>query len=141
MDDTGTFTFDSSLPTARDRIRDLLGDTDATNPLRWDETYDANLVYYGDSEATVIAKMARSLASQFAQNPSSVSIPGGPSVSWSSRVSTWLDLAKRFESSAEAGGGANSYSDTVLDRDGLTPSDNEYRRSVWDFPDPYGVFY
>jgi len=139
MDGSGTFTYDSSLPTARDRIRNLIGDTDATNPLRWDESYDAMLAHYGDNEAVVTAKMARAIASQFARDPSSVSIPGGPSVSWSSRVSALLDLAKRFETSEEAGGGPDSYSDTVLVRPGLEPDAREYRRSIYDFPDPYGV--
>lgn len=137
MDSSGIFTYDATLPTARDRMRHTLGDTDPLTPLRYDETYDALLSFYGD-EATATAKLARSLATQFGRNPTSVSVPGGPSVSFGDRVRTWLDTATTIEKatvgftsapSPDAGG-------TMLDRGEMTPSNgvSEYRRGWDDIP-------
>lgn len=95
MDSSGVFTYDSSLSTARDRIRLAVGDTDATNPLRWDETIDALLTLHG--EATATALIARSLANQYAQEPSNTTLPGGLTVSYSDRVKSWLSLAGAIE--------------------------------------------
>jgi hypothetical protein len=94
------FTYDSSLPTARDRIRFAVWDTDTANQLRSDETIDAMIAEFGETAAT--AKIARSLANQFAQMPSSVTIPNGPSVTWGERVRAWLALAQAIE--ADTGG-------------------------------------
>lgn len=139
MDDAGIFTYDSSLPTARDRLRNQLGDTDPTKPLRYDETYDAMLTYWGD-EATATAKMARSFASQFGRNPSSVSVPGGPSVSYSDRVKTWLDIATAIEKVIPAGGvNGGGYAQAVATRpgmnDGTQPS--EYCRQSDYYPEQW----
>ena len=134
MDTSGTFTYDSSFPTARDRMRHALGDTDATSPLRWDESYEAMLDYWGD-EATATAKMARSLANQFGRQPSSVSVPGGPSVSFSDRVRSWLDTASSIEKVVGVTGaksdGGQRLSRGSMDGDAIT---SEYRRG-WDMPD------
>lgn len=133
MDSSGTFTYDSALPTPRDRMRHTLGDTDPTKPLRYDETYDAALAYYAD-EALATAKIGRALATQFGRNPTSVSVPGGPSVSYSDRVKTWLDTAKQLEDAvASTGGlGGSSYVEFTLSRPGMSDEaqQTEYRRSL-----------
>lgn len=133
MDSSGTFTYDSALPTARDRIRHTLGDTDPTKPLRYDETYDAALLYYAD-ETLATAKIARALATQFGRNPTSVSVPGGPSVSYGDRVRTWLDTAKQLEEAVASGGlfATSTYSEFVLSRPGMSDGaqQSEYRRSL-----------
>jgi hypothetical protein len=93
------FTFDSTLPTAKDRMRHLLGDT--TSPgLRQDETYLALLSQMTEAEAT--ATMAESIAAEYAQQPDSVSLPGGLSVSWRERVGTLFDLAARIRADVSA---------------------------------------
>lgn len=130
MDDSGVFTYDSSLPTPRDRMRNSVGDTNPNKPLRYDETYDALLDYYGN-ETVATAKLARSLAAEFGRKPSSVAIPGGPSVSYSGRVSTWLDLAKSMEAAVGVTGGESSYTGTQAIRDdGMNGpvTTSEYRR-------------
>lgn len=130
MDDTGVFTYDSSLPTPRDRMRNLVGDTNPTKPLRWDETYDQLLEYYGN-ETVATAKLARALAAEFGRKPSSVSIPGGPSISYSGRVSSLLDLAKSMEAAVGVTAGESSYLGVRGTRDdGITDvvPTNEFRR-------------
>ena len=129
--DTGfTFTYDPALPTSRDRVRDQLGDIDVENPIRGDETYDAMLQEYEYDENKVIARMARAFASQFARNPSSVSIPGGPSVSWSDRVANWRQMAKDAEAAVSVTTGI--VISEQRQRDGQ-PTTSEYRRdwSTW----------
>jgi len=132
MDNQGIFTYDSSLPTARDRMRHMLGDTDAANPLRYDESYDAMLTYF-ENETLATAKMARALASEFAQKFSSVNIQGGPSITYSERVKTWLALADKLEAAVGSSGGVGigtSYSGTVLRR--TIVEESEYGRPLFE---------
>lgn len=132
MDASGTFTYDSSLPQARDRIRHTLGDTDPATPLRYDETYDALLALYDEPTAT--AKLARSLANQFGRLASSVSVPGGPSVSFE-RVKAWQDTAKTIEAAIPSVlGGAPSYEGSTGERT-FGAAKSEYRRGWDDAPE------
>lgn len=84
--------FDPSLPTARDRVRLLVGDVDALNPLLADETYNVLLLSQGEAGAVIWA--AQALAAQYAQEPGSVGLPDGTTVSWRDRVTTWLLIAE-----------------------------------------------
>jgi len=101
------FTYAATLATARDRVRHAVGDTDAANPLRQDETIDALLALHGEDGAT--AALAEALAAQFAQEPSSFG-SDGITVSWADRVKTWTALAGRIrqERTAAAGSGATA---------------------------------
>ena len=98
------FTYDEALPTARDRIRLSLGDTDGLDPLLQDETIDAAFDQYeplGDTaEAITTAFLARSLAARFGRSPSSLAIPGGPTLSYGDRVKSWLETANKMEAAA-----------------------------------------
>jgi len=124
--------YDPLLPTARDRVRSQIGDTGAGGWLLADETIDAYLAVYPESTAT--AKIARSLASQFARLPTSVAIPGGPSISWSARVGAWQQLAASIEGAL--GGAAGSLTSLTLSRPGMDlDSTSEYR------PDPAHLRY
>ena len=94
-------TYDPSLPTARDRMRQVLGDTDVdpdSDALLPDETYDARLEEHGETLATAI--LAESLAARYGQEPDAVSVGGQVQVSWRDRCRTWLELAKRLRSVA-----------------------------------------
>jgi hypothetical protein len=127
----GQFSFDATLPTARDRMRFTLGDTDPTNPIRFDETYDAALEYYED-EAIATAKLARAFASQFGRQPTSASVPGGPSYTYGDRVKTWIDTAKQIESAVVPTGRASGYVSAQANRAGMMPDpSSEYRREDW----------
>jgi hypothetical protein len=137
MDGSGVFTYDGSLPTAKDRMRHTLGDTDPSNPLRFDETYTATLAFYDDDETLATAKLARALAVQFGREATSISIPGGPSISYSDRVKAWTETAKSLESAiADAGGsGSTSYTGKRVSRPGMdVESVSEYRRGLDDYP-------
>jgi hypothetical protein len=106
-------------------MRFTLGDI-GDPPLRSDTEYDALLALYDEPTATM--KMAESLAAQYAQNPSSVSV-GGVSVSFSSLVSTWLKTADNLR--AAGAGKTDAGSDVVswtADRFGDARS--EYRRPL-----------
>lgn len=125
--------YDPTLPTARDRMRFTLGDISA-DPLRTDATYDALLAQFDEPTATAL--LAESLASEYAQNPSSVNV-GGVSVSYSSLVSQWQTVAKRIRDSHVSTGVAEFSDGQVTRVDGQTV-EPEYRRSLDDiFRDDY----
>jgi hypothetical protein len=130
-----TATFDETLPTDRDRLRFLLGDTDVVlNPLLQDETYDATLSQSSDWRLAGAA-LAEGLASKFAQEPDSVSIPGDVSVSWRSRVENWVRLASGWRAAVgiEVGSQMRVYEAERLDR-----TDVEYSsEGVWVGPWKY----
>lgn len=96
-------TFDLNLPTARDRMRFALGDTNVAAALEQDETYAATLTLHGEPLGTAV--MAEALAARFAQEPDSVGIDGALSVSWRDRVKTWLALAQRIRTELVVGSG------------------------------------
>lgn len=87
-----TFTYDRNLALPRDRVRLRIGDTNPASPLRQDETYDALIGAVGETGA--IEVMATSLATQYAQRADSIG-DNGQSISWSKRVTTWLEVAAR----------------------------------------------
>lgn len=131
--------YDETLPTPRDRIRHRLGDI-FSPPLRMDVEYDALITQYGETEALI--HMAESLASEYAQNPSSVSV-GGISVSYSTLVSNWQAIAKTARDAlTQLGRGSSVLISGTVQRDGMTGlKDAEYRRSMddayrddWDGP-------
>lgn len=130
-------TYSDNLPTAKDRMRHVLGDIDMETALRQDEEYLALLAGYAtETEATAV--MAESLAAQFAQEPDSVSTDG-TAVSWRDRVKTWLELASRFRKAlTEIKTTASNTGRIVKPRhyndDGYEHS--EYRRPGWvNFPE------
>jgi hypothetical protein len=118
-------TFDTALPTARDRMRYAVGDTDvAAAPLEQDETYDAVLALYGESLGTAV--IAEALASRFAKEPDSISDDTG-SVRWSERVKTWIAVANRYRAGG-ATSGSTGASSIVLTRD--DEDADEYGRDI-----------
>jgi hypothetical protein len=132
------FTFDENLPTAKDRIRLQLGDTSTADQLYPDETYLAYLERY--DEPTTTALLARSLAAKFGRMPTSMSVPDGPSVSWSQRVSAWSDLAKSIETAlGDTFGESAPMFETTLVRAGMNDGDGgEYWRDPYKFSDRAG---
>ena len=121
-------TYDITLPTSKDRARNQLGDIDMSAPLRMDEEILSQIALYGETGG--IAKLARSLAAEYAQQPVSINAQG-VGVSWSERVKTWLDLAARLEAALAADQSqANSTFKTIKPtREG--PALSEYTRPRW----------
>lgn len=120
--------YDPTLPTPRDRMRFSLGDI-YSPPLREDVTYDALLSI--NSEPLATALMAESLASEYAQNPSSVSV-GGVSVSYATLVSNWQAFAKRIRDDLPGGLASGSFTDGVSGR--FATVDGEFVRPSGWFP-------
>lgn len=123
--------FDPNLVSPRDRIRHRLGDI-YEPPLRQDVEYDALITRYSETEALLL--MAESLASEYAQNPSSVSV-GGVSVSYSALVSNWQAIAKSArEALDQIGRESSTMVSGIVERAGMNTFDtSEY------FRDPAGL--
>jgi hypothetical protein len=107
--------YDDTLPSELDKARALLGDTsnDSATELLTDDHIDAMLALQGFNAA--VSWMAMELAARFAQDPSSVSLPSGLSVSWSERVKYWLNLADQMRWGGVSGGAAFSRTPTRVD--------------------------
>jgi len=99
-----TYTYDETLSTDKDKVRDQLGVTDVTSAqtaLVSDEHIIATLAALGSVGAAVVY-LARELAARFAQRVGRVTLPSGLSVAWPDRVSTWLTLAETAQITASA---------------------------------------
>jgi hypothetical protein len=96
-------TFNELLPTERDRLRLLLGDTNLAAPLYSDEAYDAELVAAGTMEGAGLT-LARGLVAKYGQMPDSISISGEFSISWKARIAVWNELIAAWGGSAGATG-------------------------------------
>lgn len=122
-----TASFDPSLPTPLDRMRDALGDIDVEAPLAPDETYMTRLNDAGGSWRLAAAAMARSFASRAISEPSSFTATGDMSVSWNNQAATWLKIAQALEADAarenQAEGGFWSAS---MERSDLATDTGEY---------------
>ncbi len=62
-------TYDPSLPTARDRLRLALSDTDTIAAYFPDETYDGALISCGNDENEALMVLARALQVKLSQLP------------------------------------------------------------------------
>jgi hypothetical protein len=92
-----TFSFDDSLPTALDRIRDAIGDTDENNPILSNESIAGYLDGGTQAQASELLAAAACLdkmAVRVAGRAVSIS-EGGTSVNWG-------DVAKRYRDQAAA---------------------------------------
>jgi hypothetical protein len=100
--------YDETLPTDRDRARYLLGDT-AVDPeadaLRTDEHYDAVLADEPTFEAAVIL-IANSLITEFAQEPDSIRLVNGLSISFKERIDAWDRLVTQMQATQTAAAAA-----------------------------------
>jgi hypothetical protein len=107
-------TYSATDLTERNQIRALLGDTsnDADTELLTDDHIDAVLTLKG-SLASAVAFLAGELVTRFAQQPTSVTLPSGLSVSYAGRLASWATLAVSF-------GGVNTYTSFSV---GMTRTD------------------
>lgn len=99
-------TYDPTLSHPRDEVRLALGDIGevvydennvaSSSPfLVPDATIDALIARYDRDRA--IGKLARSLASRFAQEPDWLRDEGGGDWRWNQRVKVWQELAAKFD--------------------------------------------
>lgn len=102
-------TYDQLLPTTKDRIRALLGDTAVTpgttvipdgDELVTDEHITVVLAEEGSVEAA-LAFLADELVARFSQEPVKVTL-SGLAVDYSARIPAWKDLASRMRAKLAA---------------------------------------
>lgn len=94
--------FDPLLPTDKDIIRDLLGDTDEANELRSDAYILANITRLGSMEAA-LAWTARSLIAEISQQPVKTRLSDGLSVDYSARIPAWQAILIEYGTGAQNG--------------------------------------
>lgn len=83
--------YSDTLETDLDKARAMLGDT-STTELLTDDHIETVLAMYSTFDLA-LAFMADELAVRYAQEPGSVSLPSGLSVSWAERVKEWRRIA------------------------------------------------
>ena len=110
-------TYDPALPTTRDKIRLLVGDTDTTAELLPDATYDAAIAAYGETWKLAAAEMAEAVAVAIERQVSSFSAGGEITVGWSDRTRTLRALAVRLRQEA-ATDALGAITTVALEREG-----------------------
>lgn len=95
-----TWSYDTSLATAKDQVRFQIGDTDTNSQLVSDEEIDATLTAQGDSVVRSSIAIAEALAAKFARL-ASTSIEG-LSVDFRSVAENYRMLASRLRADASA---------------------------------------
>jgi hypothetical protein len=115
--------YDEELPSDLDRARAELGDTDfdsetQEDALLSDEHIEAVLTWKG--YAAGVAFLAEELIVRFGQQPDSVRLASGISVSFRDRIASWTRLATRKQAGAASTGDA-----------GAAASGDTYNQVVW----------
>jgi hypothetical protein len=82
--------YDPSLPTSRDKIRGIIGDTGTVEYLA-DETYDALLL--GNTFVAAVRAAARFALSAISKRPDQIAEYGGTSMKWTERVADLRSIA------------------------------------------------
>jgi len=108
--------YDPTSTSDRDRARAKLGDTsnDPATELLTDAHMDSVLEQYG--YALGVAFMADELAARYAQQPGSVGLPSGLSVSWPERVKNWQRIAAEMRAEATRGARTPAVTSRALNR-------------------------
>ncbi len=100
--------YDENIPTERDRARYLLGDI-AVDPeedaLRTDEHYESVLAGEPTFEAAVIF-IANGLIAEFGQEPDTIRLVSGLSISFKERIDAWDRLVKQLQAQQTAAAAA-----------------------------------
>lgn len=120
--------YDSTLPTNRDKARMILGDisNDSAAELALDAHYDVIInTLYPTSFVSAIISLADEFAAVAAQKPSSVALPGGLSVSWGNRLKYWTELALRLRSTGSIVGIYTAFGLPNVRNDGYAIADAE----------------
>jgi hypothetical protein len=113
-----TATYSELLPTDKDRLRLLLGDTDMVAPLYSDEAYEAELVAAGSLEGAGWT-LARGLVSKFGLMPKSLNVPGDISITWGDRVAIWNELLAGWAGAASGVGATGGFASVAASRENV----------------------
>lgn len=114
--------FDATLPTDRDTVRALLGDTSGSGAteLVTDAYIDALLLLY--SVTDTVAFIATGLAVRYAQQPTDITMPSGVRISWGKRIASWESLAAQMRAGGSSGA---AFSVRLARSDGYTALESE----------------
>lgn len=116
--------YDDTLPTDKDRVRAILGDTDTSDELLTDAHIEAVLTAEGSVSAAV-AWLADALVARFAQDPVRITADG-VTLDYSRRIPVWQSLATR-----ERGVGSGALSFVAATFGDATTATDEYSRPLW----------
>lgn len=126
-----TATYDPTLATDLDWMRDALGDTDTSAALYEDEAYAAYLDAADDNWRLGAAAMARRLASRYANRPTSLTSDDGSGIRWGDRVANWLKTAAQLEAeAARLGVGGAALWSADPERSDISTSAGEYSAAL-----------
>ena len=104
--------FDPSLSTARDRLRQQLGDTsgDEATELMPDVTYNSTLAYNGNNEIKALIAMAEAMIAKYSQSASRINL-GDMEFSWRDRLTGWRGILTKFSNVTQTavGGGFQTH--------------------------------
>src|SRR5262245_26276804 len=124
------WTYNASMPTDKDKVRWLVGDTDENDPLVQNEeiefalTLESNDVY--KAGATVCRAFSARLRRELTLDPS----PGSVSLDSQKQADGFLDLAAKLDAKAATGAGgaaAGVFAGGISRRDKQTRSDDSDR--------------
>lgn len=118
--------YSDTLETDLDVVRAQLGDT--SNNVATELVTDAHITTVLAMFSTVdlaLAFLADELAVRYAQEPGSVTLPSGLSVSWSERVKEWRRIADNARGGVLSGTSALSFVDRTL---GIPETAEEFSR-------------
>lgn len=131
---TGTFTYEGQLSTDQlQRLRWLVGDTDASAPYLYDEEYGPYLtggLFAQADDFLAAAEVAELIANRLFGQATRMSA-GGTSIDWGDRGQRFRTLAEGLRDRSSAGGSAVPYAG------GLTWSDRTARESDTDRVTPF----
>lgn len=131
---TGTFTYEGQITTSQlQRLRWLVGDTDASAPYLYDEEYAPYLtggMFAQADDFLAAAEVAELIANRLMGQATRMSA-GSASVDWGDRVERFRTLAEGLRDRPSAGGSAVPYAG------GLTWSDRRAREADTDRVAPF----
>lgn len=95
------WTYDPSLPSEKDKVRLLIGDTSVATPLYQDETIEAMLDIHGSANPTAVA-LCRALAAKYSRDADKW--VGDLKINASQRAKAFLALAESLAKEAASRG-------------------------------------
>lgn len=113
------WTYDTTLPVDKDKVRLLIGDTFSTDPQLSDEEIDAILALYGSVARTAVGA-CRMLAAKYSRNADKW--VGDLKILASQKAKAYLALAEELE---DAGGNALGVSSGVPTAGGINVTEKE----------------
>lgn len=120
------WTYDPELPTDKDRVRLLIGDTDSAASLFSDEELTALISLYGGVNSAAVAA-ARGLAAKYSRNADKW--VGDLKILASQKARAYLDLATALEKSMSSRGVPSAGGIRISQKETMDADENRVRPS------------